>query len=313
MLCACVSPRSSTLTRQAQVQAPTPECAAACSLQPLLRAAWCACRQHSTAPWAQVSFNGGAHWESLKTPQNYTHAQCKTCDAESEPWSCQLHLHGPSSWAAGEGVRRLHTLPACIVSRHHFLTFSTTVHQAARLPAAPAWTQLGRWQGRDPAAACPRLAMPSGAALRAAPTARPCLGVHSNELSSSCMARHPPPSPLLCAGKLPQLHTHWSAPGTVMAVGNVGEYLSFARDFTCTFLSRDGGETWQDIDPRAMVFEFGDSVRASLRASWPRASRQLRAACTCQPPSAAACRQAVDCWLQNICACLTPNQATQGR
>ena len=66
------------------------------------------------------------------------------------------------------------------------------------------------------------------------------------------------------AGKVPQLHSHWNAPGLVMAVGNVGEYLSFAKDYTCTFLSRDGGESWQDIDPRAMAFEFGDHVR-----SWP--------------------------------------------
>ena len=40
------------------------------------------------------------------------------------------------------------------------------------------------------------------------------------------------------------MHTHWSAPGVVMAVGNVGEYLDMAADATCTFLSRDGGETW---------------------------------------------------------------------
>lgn len=49
-----------------------------------------------------------------------------------------------------------------------------------------------------------------------------------------------------------------------MAVGSVGEYLSFASDYTCTFLSRDGGATWQDIDTRATVFEFGDSVRLQL-------------------------------------------------
>ena len=49
-----------------------------------------------------------------------------------------------------------------------------------------------------------------------------------------------------------------------MAVGNVGEHLSFAQDFTCTYLSQDGGETWQDIDPRAMVFEFGDAVSLSV-------------------------------------------------
>lgn len=46
------------------------------------------------------------------------------------------------------------------------------------------------------------------------------------------------------AGKMPALHSHLAAPGLVMAVGNVGEYLDFAADATCTFLSRDGGETW---------------------------------------------------------------------
>ena len=45
-----------------------------------------------------------------------------------------------------------------------------------------------------------------------------------------------------------------------MAVGSVGEYLSFASDYTCTFLSRDGGETWRDIDTCATVFEFGDQA-----------------------------------------------------
>ena len=54
----------------------------------------------------QVSYNGGAHWHSLGKPKKFTYQQCDTCTsvAQDEPWRCQLHLHGPSSWAAGEGV-----------------------------------------------------------------------------------------------------------------------------------------------------------------------------------------------------------------
>lgn len=46
------------------------------------------------------------------------------------------------------------------------------------------------------------------------------------------------------AAKMPSLHSHASAPGMVMAVGNVGQFLDPAADATCTFLSRDGGESW---------------------------------------------------------------------
>ena len=46
------------------------------------------------------------------------------------------------------------------------------------------------------------------------------------------------------AAKMPSLHSHASVPGLVIAVGNVGQFLDAAADETCTFLSRDGGETW---------------------------------------------------------------------
>lgn len=123
----------------------------------------------------RVSYNGGAHWELLDKPFQFTNPQCDICSQQAGQgkwgnYTCQLHLHGPSSWAAGEG-------------------------------------------------------------------------------------------------KLPGLHSHWSAPGIVMAVGSVGEYLSFASDYTCTFLSRDGGATWQDIDTRATVFEFGDSGGILIKAA----------------------------------------------
>ena len=46
---------------------------------------------------------------------------------------------------------------------------------------------------------------------------------------------------------MPALHSHFSAPGVVMAVGNTGEFLDTSSDVSCTFLSRDGGETWSAI------------------------------------------------------------------
>ena len=49
-----------------------------------------------------------------------------------------------------------------------------------------------------------------------------------------------------------------SVPGLLMAVGNVGEYLE-AYDQSDTFLSRDGGFTWEEVHKDAHLWEFGDS------------------------------------------------------
>ena len=57
------------------------------------------------------------------------------------------------------------------------------------------------------------------------------------------------PSP---AGGRPSFYSHENAPGIVMAVGNTGEFLEFAADAMCTWLSRDGGATWEDVAPNAV-------------------------------------------------------------
>lgn len=44
----------------------------------------------------------------------------------------------------------------------------------------------------------------------------------------------------------------------MMAVGNVGEYLAPYTD-SDTFLTRDGGFTWEEIRKDAHMYEFGDS------------------------------------------------------
>lgn len=57
---------------------------------------------------------------------------------------------------------------------------------------------------------------------------------------------------------MPVYYSHWNAPGVVMAVGNSGEHLDEARDAQCTWLSRNGGETWEDVAQGAHIYEFGD-------------------------------------------------------
>ena len=49
----------------------------------------------------QVSFNGGAHWQDLQQPESFQYPECNACKQAS---TCQLHLHGPSSWHYGAGV-----------------------------------------------------------------------------------------------------------------------------------------------------------------------------------------------------------------
>ena len=49
-----------------------------------------------------------------------------------------------------------------------------------------------------------------------------------------------------------------SVVGVVMAVGNVGEALVSYTD-SDTFLSRDGGFTWEEVHKDAHLWEFGDS------------------------------------------------------
>ena len=74
----------------------------------------------------------------------------------------------------------------------------------------------------------------------------------------------------------PSFYSHKAAPGIVMATGNTGDYLDFAADITCTWLSHDGGATWQDVLNFPGIYEFGDhggiilmaphQVRANLLA-----------------------------------------------
>ena len=53
-------------------------------------------------------------------------------------------------------------------------------------------------------------------------------------------------------------YSNTSTVGVLMAVGNVGETLAPYTE-SDTFLSRDAGFTWQEVDKEAHLWELGDS------------------------------------------------------
>mmetsp|Transcript_6271 Transcript_6271/g.21539 ORF Transcript_6271/g.21539 Transcript_6271/m.21539 type:complete len:783 (+) Transcript_6271:74-2422(+) len=64
-----------------------------------------------------------------------------------------------------------------------------------------------------------------------------------------------------------------AAPGIVMGMGNVGRYLSFDPTRTNTYLSRDGGSSWDEVKKGPHIFEIGDHggiiVLARLASNGP--------------------------------------------
>jgi len=48
------------------------------------------------------------------------------------------------------------------------------------------------------------------------------------------------------------------ATGVLIATGNVGDYLSVRKDEVNTYLSRDGGLTWNEIIKGSTMYEIGD-------------------------------------------------------
>ncbi len=49
-----------------------------------------------------------------------------------------------------------------------------------------------------------------------------------------------------------------NAAGIVVAMGNVGDYLSFRADEVNTYISRDAGLTWFEVKKGSHIYEVGD-------------------------------------------------------
>lgn len=84
---------------------------------------------------------------------------------------------------------------------------------------------------------------------------------------------HGPTSWFAPEGPHPNVYSVESAPGVILSTGNVGAHLDFHPDADCTYISRDGGETWQDIAPNTAIYEVGSTggtvVMASHRSEGP--------------------------------------------
>ena len=73
-------------------------------------------------------------------------------------------------------------------------------------------------------------------------------------------ARSPSYSNMSCStSQHPNFYSIESAPGIIVATGNVGAHLNFHQDADCTYLSRDGGSTWTDVAPYTAIYEIGSS------------------------------------------------------
>lgn len=73
---------------------------------------------------------------------------------------------------------------------------------------------------------------------------------------------------LPAAGPRPNVYAHKSAPGLILATGNVGKHLDFSAATTCTFMSRDGGLTWEDIADNPGGCICGRAMMVVLPAAW---------------------------------------------
>ena len=60
-----------------------------------------------------------------------------------------------------------------------------------------------------------------------------------------------------------------------MSTGNIGESLRKEEDVTHTYLSKDGGLTWNEVHREPMIYEFGDHGGIIIMASLIKDSNEI--------------------------------------
>jgi hypothetical protein len=74
--------------------------------------------------------------------------------------------------------------------------------------------------------------------------------------------------------KFVPFYSYTNAVGVVMGTGNVGPYLTHDPATTNTYLSRDGGLTWQEAHKGDFIYEFGNHGGLLMMADWAREATQ---------------------------------------
>ena len=94
-----------------------------------------------------------------------------------------------------------------------------------------------------------------------------------SSLEDCSLHLHGPTSWLAPEGPHPHFYSVQSAPGVMLATGNVGSQLNFHPDADCTYMSRDGGKSWFDIADNTAIYEMSSSggtvVMAAHRSEGP--------------------------------------------
>jgi len=94
-----------------------------------------------------------------------------------------------------------------------------------------------------------------------------------SSLKECSLHLHGPTSWLAPEGPHPHFYSLKSAPGLMLATGNVGSQLNFHPDADCTYMSRDGGDSWFDVADNTAIYEISNSggtvVMASHRSEGP--------------------------------------------
>ncbi|KAF4708650.1 Sorl1p [Perkinsus olseni] len=71
------------------------------------------------------------------------------------------------------------------------------------------------------------------------------------------------------------LYATEAAVGLILAMGNIGPYLRYEQDEMNTYLSRDGGLTWQEVHAGSYSYEFGDHGGLIVMADATRRTRNV--------------------------------------
>jgi sortilin len=139
----------------------------------------------------------------------------------------------------------------------------------------------GAARGREAALLRTRLSLTGGASWRLLappaafrfPRCNACAPGAAPGSDACALHLHGPTSWFAPEGPHPNLYTLEAAPGLALATGNVGAHLDFSPDADCTFLSRDGGATWEDVADNTAIYEIGAAgsiiVMAAHRSEGP--------------------------------------------
>lgn len=201
----------------------------------------------------------------------------------AEPGSWGPTADSPTSDAYAPAFNAsLHTMSLPDIYRRDYITDFSRVEGLAGAFIANQVDPAGRTpgsRGREASFLRTRLSINGGSAWGALQPPSSFRFGHCNtcppgaSLEQCSLHLHGPTSWFAPEGPHPNFYSIPSAPGLVLATGNVGAHLDMSPDADCTWMSRDGGVTWENIAENTAIYEIGMHggvvVLASHRSEGP--------------------------------------------